>query len=139
MSTLHSAIVPGLIAGVISVFTSWLWMGVVFHRFQKETPGTWRPEGAGSYVLSSALQFVTAIGLACLFTLVVRFNIGVFAIGFQGALLFAIATWLVLALPILLESAVYINLHPLVVVGQLINWLTTSMLACLITTWWLRR
>lgn len=139
MSTLHSAIVPGLIAGVISIFTSWLWMGVIFHRFQKETPGTWRPEGARSYILSIVLQFVTAIGVACLFTLVVRFNISVFAMGFPGALLFAIAIWLMLALPILLESAVYINLHPLVVVGQLLNWLTTSTLACLSTAWWLRR
>ena len=139
MNTFHSAIVPGLIAGVISIFTSWLWMGVIFHRFQKETPGTWRPEGTRSYILSSALGFVTAIGVACLFTLIVRFNVGIFAIGFQGALLFAIAIWLVLALPILLESAVYINLHPLVVVGQLINWMTTLVLACVITAWWLRR
>ena len=114
-------------------------MGVIFHRFQKETPGTWRSEGARSYILSSAIGFVAAIGLACLFTLVVRFNIGIFAIGFQGALLFAVTIWLVIALPILLESAVYINLHPLVVVGQVINWLTTTMLACLITAWWLRR
>jgi hypothetical protein len=139
MNTFHSAINPGLIAGLISIFTSWFWMGAIFHRFQKETPGTWRPEGARSYIFSSALQFVAAIGVACLFTLVVRFNVGMFAIGFQGALLFAVAIWLALALPILLDSAVYINLHPLVVVGQLTNWLTTSVLSCLITAWWLRR
>ena len=139
MSTLHSAIVPGLIAGVMSIFTSWLWMGVVFHRLQKETPGTWRPESARSYVLSSALQFIAAIGIACLFTLVVRFNVGIFALGFHGALLFAIAIWLALALPILLELAIYINLHPLVVVGQFTTWLSTSVLACLVTAWWLRR
>ena len=139
MSTLHSAIDPGLIAGFISIFTSWLCMGVIFHRFQKETPATWRPEGTRSYIFSSALRVVAAIGVACLFTLIVRFNIAIFAIGFQGALLFAIAIWLALALPILLESAVYINLHRLVIVGQLIDWLTTSALACLITAWWLRR
>ncbi len=40
MSTLRIAFIPGLIAGVISVFTSWLWMGVIFHRYQRETPET---------------------------------------------------------------------------------------------------
>jgi hypothetical protein len=29
MNTLRIAIIPGLIAGIISVFTSWLWMGVI--------------------------------------------------------------------------------------------------------------
>ncbi|MEY2480030.1 MAG: hypothetical protein QOI04_957 [Verrucomicrobiota bacterium] len=114
-------------------------MAVVFHRFQKETPATWRPEGARSHFFSIALQLIAAIGVACLFTLVIRFNVGMFAIGFSGALCFAIAIWAALALPILLESAVYINLHPLVVVGQLLSWLSTSALACLVTAWWLRR
>jgi len=29
MNTLRAAIVPGLIAGVVSIFTSWFWMGLV--------------------------------------------------------------------------------------------------------------
>jgi hypothetical protein len=48
MNTLRSALIPGLIAGVISIFGSWFWMAVVFHRFQRETPGTWWPEGPRS-------------------------------------------------------------------------------------------
>jgi hypothetical protein len=53
MSTLRIAFIPGLIAGVVSVFTSWLWMGVIFHRYQRETPETWRPEGSRSYIAAS--------------------------------------------------------------------------------------
>ena len=45
MNTLRAAIVPGLIAGVVSLFTSWFWMGLVFHRYQRATPETWGPEG----------------------------------------------------------------------------------------------
>jgi hypothetical protein len=30
-------------------------------------------------------------------------------------------------------------LHRLVVLGQLLDWLTTSVLACLVTSWWLAR
>ena len=45
MNTLRAAIVPGLIAGVVSLFTSWFWMGLVFHRYQRATPETWRTGG----------------------------------------------------------------------------------------------
>ncbi len=139
MSTFRIAFIPGLIAGVISVFASWFWMGVIFHRFQRETPETWRPEGSRSYIVASLLHILAAIGIACLFTLVVRFKVGVFAVGFQGSLYFAICIWGALALPILVESAVFIRLHRLVVISRLLDWLTTSVLACAIIWWWLRR
>jgi hypothetical protein len=139
MNTIRVALVPGLIAGVISVFTSWLWMGVIFHRYQRETPETFRPEGPRSYIFASLLHVLAAIGIACLFTLVVLFKVGIFAHGLQGSLSFAIGIWGAMALPILLESAVFIRLHRLVVVGQLLDWLTTSVLACTIIWWWVGR
>ncbi len=139
MSTLRIAIIPGLIAGIISVLTSWLWMGVIFHRFQKETPETWRAEGLRSYLGASLLHVWAGIGIACLYTLIVRFQMGLFATGFQGSLYFAICIWGALALPILLESAIFVRLHRLVVLGQLLDWLTTSVLACTIIWWWLGR
>ena len=139
MSTLRMAFIPGLIAGVISVFTSWLWMGVIFHRYQRETPETWRPESSRNYIAASLLHILAAIGIACLFTLVVRFKVGIFAVEFQGSFYFAICIWGALALPILLESAIFVRLHRLVVLGRLLDWLTTSVLACTIIWWWLRR
>ena len=139
MSTLRMAFIPGLIAGGISVFTSWLWMGVIFHRYQRETPETWRPEGSRSYIAATLLHILAAIGIASLFTLVVRFKVGIFAVGFQGSFYFAICIWGALALPILLESAIFVRLHRLVVIGRLLDWLTTSVLACTIIWWWLRR
>ena len=139
MSTLRIAFIPGLIAGVVSVFTSWLWMGVIFHRYQSGTPETWRPEGSRSYIAASLLHVLAAIGIACLFTLVVRFKVGIFAVGFQGIFYFAICIWGALALPILLESAIFVRLDRLVVIGRLLDWLTTSVLACAIIWWWLRQ
>ena len=138
MNTLRTALVPGLIAGVFSIFMSWLWMGVIFHRFQKETPGTWRPEGPRNYIGASLLHLLAALGIACLFTLIVCFNVAIFAAGLHGSLLFAIAIWGALSLPIILESALFIRLHPFVVLGQLLDWLTTSLLACVVTGCWLR-
>jgi hypothetical protein len=39
------AVVAGAVAGMVSIFTSWLITGVLFHRYQRLTPATWRPEG----------------------------------------------------------------------------------------------
>jgi hypothetical protein len=138
MNTLRTAFAPGLIAGVISIFTSWLWMGVIFHRYQRETPETWRPEGPRSYIFASLLHILAAIGIACLFVLIVRFNVAIFGAGLRGAFYFAVCIWGALSLPLILESAVFIRLHPCVVVGQLLDWLTTSVLASTITGWWTR-
>jgi len=139
MNTLRSALAPGLIAGVLSVIASWLWMGVIFHRYQRETPNTWRPEGPRSYIAASLLHIFAAFGIACLFVLITRFNVAVFGSGFRGSLLFALCIWGAISLPMILESAVFIRLYPLVVLGQLLDWLSTSVLACLITGWWLTR
>ena len=138
MNTLRAALAPGLIAGIISIFTSWLWMGVIFHRYQKATPVTWRPEGGRSYFLASVLHLFAALAMACLFTLIVRFNVGVFGTGISGSAWFAICIWGAISVPVILESAVFISIHPLVILGQLLDWLTTSTLACVITGWWLR-
>ena len=139
MNTLRSALIPGAIAGVISIFGSWFWMAVVFHRFQKETPETWRREGPRNYLGASLLHLLAAVAIGCLFTLLVRFNVGPFGVGLGGSVKFAVCLWAGLAVPIIVESALFIRLHPLVVVGQLLDWLTTSMAASLITDWWLAR
>src|SRR5438128_750962 len=139
MNTLRAALAPGLIGGIISIFGSWFWMAVVFHRFQKQTPETWRPEGPRNYIGASLLHLVAAIGIACLCTLMIRFNVGMFGPGFGGGTRFALAIWGAISLPIIAESALFIRLHPLVVIGQLLDWLTTSLVASLATNWWLVR
>jgi hypothetical protein len=139
MNMLRAALAPGLIAGVMSIFTSWILMGGIFHRFQRETPATWRPEGPRSYALASLLHIASAIGVSCLFVLMVRFNVGIFAEGFCRHLLFGFCLWLAIALPMIVESAVFVRIHPLVVVGRLLDWLVTSLLASVVTGWWLAK
>jgi len=136
MNTLRMAVVPGVIAGVVSIFTSWLWMGVIFHRFQAQTPNTWRPENNRSYAISSAIHFLACIAIATLFILVARTQMGPFADGIHGALRFAAVIWMVIAAPLAIDAAVFINMHPLVLIGQLLDWLTTSALACALAAWW---
>jgi len=141
MALVHpqSTIIPGLIAGVLSVFTSWLWMGVIFHSFQKRTPDTWRRESGLSYAASSAIHILAALAIAIFFVVLRQHAPDLFASGIHCVVAFAFTLWAVLALPIILEAAIFIKLHPLVVLGQLLDWLTTSLLATLITAWWPRR
>jgi hypothetical protein len=40
-----------------------------------------------------------------------------------------------ISLPITLESALFVRLHPLALVGELVDWLTASALPCSITDW----
>jgi hypothetical protein len=81
-------------------------MGGIFHRFQKETPSTWRAEGPRNYVGASLLHILAALGIACLFTLVECYNIEFFALGI-GTIRFALCIWGAISLPIILEP-----LHP---------------------------
>src|SRR2546428_3618121 len=99
MNTLRMTLVPGAIAGVISIFISWLWMGVIFHRFQRRTPNSWRPETNLSYLLSATIHFGACIAIATLFVLVAREQVGIFADGVHGALRFAALLWIVSAAP----------------------------------------
>jgi hypothetical protein len=135
MKTLQLALAPGAVAGIIAMFTSWFWIGFVFHRYQRLTPNTWRPENSRSYALSSAITFLSCIAIATVFLLVARMG-GVFAGGLPGALRFAAVAWMAWSAPLIVNAAVFITLHPWFVVGQVVNALTTSVLASGITGWW---
>ena len=135
MNSLQLALAPGAIAGILAILTSWFWMGFVFHKFQSLTPQTWRPENDRSYMLSSTITFLSCIAIATVFLLVARMG-GVFSGGCAGALRFAAVCWMALSAPLIVNAAVFINLHPWFVVGQVVNALTTSVLACTITAWW---
>ncbi len=137
MNTLRAAIVPGLIAGVASILTSWFWMGLVFHRYQRATPETWRPEGPRNYALSSLVRVLSAVAISILYVLVARFHVGFFADGIVGALRFAAVIWIALAAPVAIEAAIYVRMHSMVVLGQVIDWLTTAVLGCTITFFWI--
>jgi len=60
--------------GIVSSFTDWLFMGVLFHDRYNRYPETWWPRSGpeaerGAIVWSSALGFVTsaAVALLCVF------------------------------------------------------------------------
>jgi hypothetical protein len=139
MQTLRAALVPGLIAGLLSILASWFWMGFAFHSYQRTTPETWRPEGPRNYILSSLVRLLAVIAIAGLYVLMTRFHVAFFSDGIGGSLRFAVIIWMALAAPVAVEAAVYVRMHSMVVLGQVLDWLTACVLACGITAFWLAR
>jgi hypothetical protein len=137
MNSLRISLIPGVISGIITVFTSWFWIGLVFHKFQRSTPQTWRSESGRSHLLSSIIQVLCCIAIATLYVMVARGNGGTLGEGLYGAAWFAVISWGAIAAPILVNNAIYVNVNPLFTLGLLVNWLTTTLLASLITGWWL--
>jgi hypothetical protein len=136
MNSLRLSLVPGLIAGVISVFTKFL-VGFVFHKQQRRTPQTWRTETAGHHLLSSVIQIAASLAIATLYVMVARGNSGTLGLGLYGAVWFAVIAWVAFTAPVLLNQVLYVNMAPLFCVGLLLSWLTTALLASCITAWWL--
>jgi hypothetical protein len=60
-----------LVAGTLSTFTDWLFMGVLFHDRYQKYPETWWPRSGpgaerGAIIWSSALGYVTAAAIVLL-------------------------------------------------------------------------
>ena len=133
--TLARLMLAGAIGGFLSIFTSWLITGALFHKYQRLTPATWRPEGPTQYTLSSVVQMLggTLVGLLY------------FATGGPARLLTAnwLATglvfggllWLAVAAPIHVIFAVYVKLHPRFVVGALLDSLVGLMIVSAACAW----
>ena len=120
---------PGLIAGFIGVFTSWLITGTIFHPWQRRTPNTWRPEGSVQYASASALHILAALGVSALCSAARVRSI-------PGGLHIALLAWAATAVPVLASSGLFVNLHPLVIVGLIVDWLVLVAMAGGLAGYW---
>ena len=120
-----------LAAGIISSFTDWFFGGILFHSKYSAYPEVWRASVAKSettaVIGSIALGFVTAA--AFIFTCTV-FH----ARGYSAALRLAGLCWLMIPVPLLIANALFIKLHPLVVVSHSLGWLAKLAVAALAAT-----
>jgi hypothetical protein len=122
-----TSIPVGAITGlVLSVTTSYLITGRLFHRFQARTPGTWRAESWRRHLLAMLLYTIAGASLGWLFALA-----GAPAV--DGALFrLCAAVWIVVAALILMQ-ALYVNWHPGFALGLALDWavfVTGVLLAC---------
>jgi hypothetical protein len=122
-----TSIPVGAITGlVLSVTTSYLITGRLFHRFQARTPGTWRAESWRQHLLAMLLYALAGASRGWLFALSGAPTV-------DGALfkLWA-AVWIVVAAGILMQT-LYVNWHPGFAIGLALDWavfVAGVLLAC---------
>jgi hypothetical protein len=127
-------LLAGLMSGVIGVFTSWLITGMLFHPFQARTPQTWRPsEGPRQYAAASGLTILAALVITAFFAATGGLH-GVTG-PITNGVYFGFLCWVALALPVILTSAIFVNLHQVFVAGLLLDWLVLSLVAGGIAGW----
>ena len=125
-----SALLGGVVGGVVSIFTGYLFMGALFHRFQAQTPSTWRPEGTKQYALSSAFIVLGGVGLGLLFALTGGLTAVHDSSWWLQGIAFGSLCWAALPLPSLLSMALFVNFHRGFVLGALLD----SLVACVVTS-----
>jgi hypothetical protein len=120
----------GAIAGVVANITGFVITGMLFHRFQAETPNTWRaPESWTHYSLSAAIRLVACIAIALVYAGIGTGNyLGGANTLWRGAG-FGVCLWAVLAVPLTLELALFVKWHRGFVVGLLLDWLVLCVVA----------
>jgi hypothetical protein len=122
-------LVAGAASGVSALVISYVTIAWLFHDYQKRTPATWRPEGPREYTLSSLVSLASGFAFAVLFAMTGQVLVSRVGHWLPAGLLFGLAGFTALALPVLLSDAIFVNLHRGFVVGAILNSLLTS-LAC---------
>jgi hypothetical protein len=119
----------GVISGIAANVTGYLITGSLFHRYQSNTPATWRPvESAAHYAYAAAIRVAACIGIALLASGVWS-SLPALATPLLTGLCFGLILWAVTIVPVVLEAALFVNWHRGFVMGLLLDWLTVCLLA----------
>lgn len=119
-------------SGIAGSFADWLFAGVLFHDKYMADPQVWRPtlrqNDTGPIAWSMVLGFLTyaAFMAAC-----VMFKIH----GYRFDLQLAVLLWLMIPVPLTITNALFIKLHPLIVVSHSLGWLAKLVVAALFAGW----
>ena len=113
-------ILKGLLLGVCALTIDYLFIGVVFHRFQALTPQVWRPEGPRNYAAATAVDLLFGVGFAFFFA-AYRIPLGMNSVG--AAVGAGLVFWALFVLPVLLAIGIFVNWHKGVWFALVVDWL----------------
>jgi len=107
-------------AGVVTMFTDWLFMGVLFHKKYLAFPEVWRikPGGQDASLIAWS-QVVGLLSCAAFVVVCVRFQVD----AWSTILKLAVAGWAMGALPILLQNGIWMKIHPHITAAHSVGWL----------------
>jgi len=118
-----------IVAGVVTSLTDWVFGGILFHDKYSAHPQIWRQGPnrgeAPAVAWSIVLGFLTSAAFmsVCI----------VFALhGYRASLELAGLCWLMVPVPLLVTNALFIKLHPLIVVSHSLGWLAKLSVAAVV-------
>ena len=118
----------GAFGGALSIATSWLFTAFLFHRYQQLTPTTWRAEGWQQHALASALAVAGGAAFGLLYAATGGLLLYVSPHWWLQGAAFGALVWATIALPALLVTYVYVNLHRGVLVGLALDGLCAMLI-----------
>jgi hypothetical protein len=123
-------IAAGAIAGVLANITGYIITARLFHRYQAQTPATWRrAESWTHYLYSAGLRLLACVAVAFFYSLFAAGTPGAVDSAIPRGLGFAALLWMAAAAPVILETALFVNWHRGFVVGLLLDWLVLCLIA----------
>jgi len=122
----------GVVVGsaLVSSFSDWLFMGVLFHERYKDAPEVWRPtaDERGKIIVSQAVAVVScaAFGGLCLFA---------DATGLTRAIELALLAWVAGPAPLIAVNTVWIRMHPVIAASHAAGWLVRFLVTAGFVAW----
>jgi hypothetical protein len=119
-------------SGVATMFTDWLFMGLLFHGKYQDTPEIWRIKPGQSdkkSILASALLGVVSCAA---FIFLCRWT---GALTPRSEMHTAEIVWIAGAVPVIFSNIVWIRMHPLLGVSHSLGWLARFVVSGLIGGW----
>jgi hypothetical protein len=122
-------------AGVVSSFTDFLFMGVLFHDKYNAHPEVWRSAKGED---KRAIMWGTALG----FAVCAIFTFFCYRLNWQYyplvvPLKLATAVWAMGPLPIVISNSIWMKLHPQIALAHALGWLAKFVVSALaVTTVW---
>jgi hypothetical protein len=120
-------VVAVLAAGIVSSFTDWLFMGVLFHDRYNKYPETWWPRATKAdetrpILYSTAIGFITAAAVIALCEIAG-------AHGLKADLTLAVIAWAAGPLVVCITNGLWVRIDPAVTFAHSLGYLVRFLIA----------
>jgi hypothetical protein len=121
-------IIAIVVAVIVTSFTDWFFSGFLFHDKYLLHPEVWR--GSGGEAQTSKILWSNVYGaISC--AAFIWVSIRLVLLQPQHTLKFALAAWVIAALPVVATYYVWVKLHPLNAVAHALGWLARFVVCAL--------
>lgn len=116
-----------LLATLAASITDWMFMDLLVHRFYAREPGVWRPSGGSRRIVVSQVIGTLATAAIVVLALLVP----------GRPLTVALAGWCAGPLPVCLQQAQWMRVHPVIAASHATGWLVRLLIGAGLAAWWL--